>query len=171
MKTLDNLELVARPEGVVEARMDNDLVCRTAPEWDGNGPHPLSLLANHDPEYWAERRRTFSEDWRAAKWAVERDLAAKRGDLYFIRAGNRIKIGRTVNIANRLSKMQADNHEDLCCLLVLRGRGHEEGEWHKRFVGDRIRGEWFRATPDLGAAIAWLREEQALAQKDISPCR
>lgn len=112
--------------------------------------------------YFAELSKTFCEDWKAAEEAAEAERIAKKGDLYFIRAGCRaVKIGRTVNIVNRLGKMQADNHEELDCLLVLRGQGHLEADWHRRFKGFHIRGEWFRWTPELHAAIVDARNEQS----------
>lgn len=132
--------------------MNNTLVCRTSAEWDGKSPHPLSLLANHDPEYWSARRATFCEDWAEAERAV-----AALDHLYFIQAGNAVKIGRTCKLENRITSMQVDNHEQLNCLLVLRGRGHEEKEWHRRYSRQNIRGEWYRLTPTLKKEIEALQ--------------
>lgn len=115
-------------------------------------PHPLSLKGNYDPAYWAARRATFCEDWAEAERAV-----AALDDLYFIRAGNAVKIGRTRKIWPRLASMQVGNHEQLNCLLVLRGRGQEEKEWHSRFHRHHIRGEWYRWNPKLAKEIAALQ--------------
>lgn len=101
----------------------------------------------------------FPEQWKLCKEEVARDRLARLGDLYFIRAANAVKIGHTVNIVNRLGKMQADNHEELDCILLLRGRGHEEPQWHERFTHCHIRGEWFRWTADLEAAVRAARDE------------
>ena len=68
----------------------------------------------------------FPERWELCRQLVERDRLAAKGDLYFIRAGRCVKIGHTINVVNRLAKMQADNHEKLDCLVILRGRGHED---------------------------------------------
>jgi hypothetical protein len=113
----------------------------------------------------ARLRKTFCEDWKEAEESLKRERARK-GDLYFIRAGSAVKIGRTINVVNRLAKMQADNHEELDCVLVLRGRGHEEPEWHKRFRSAHIRGEWFRWTEPLEGAVMVARElQRQCAQK------
>lgn len=100
----------------------------------------------------------FPTLWKQCEEAVAAERRAAKGDLYFIRAGDAVKIGRTIDIVNRLGKMQADNHEKLDCLLLLRGQGHVEAEWHKRFERQRIRGEWFRWTSELHAAIIDARE-------------
>lgn len=148
----DILPLVARPKEVQETAMDKDLVCRTVADWDGKSPHPLSILANHDPAYWRERRRTFVEDWKAAEEAVK-----ALDHLYFIQAGNAVKIGRTRNLVPRLSTIQVGNHEYLNCLLVLRSRGYEEKEWHRRYSRQHIRGEWYRLSPTLKKEIEALQ--------------
>jgi hypothetical protein len=99
----------------------------------------------HEPRTNAEQSETgddfrvsfespdFREQWKLCKEEVARERLARKGDLYFIRAGNAVKIGHTINIVNRLGKMQADNHEELDCVLVLRGRGCDEAQWHEAF--------------------------------------
>jgi hypothetical protein len=111
------------------------------------------------------RRKPFEVLWKEAAEAVERERLARKGDLYFIRAGSAVKIGHTINIVNRLGKMQADNHEELDCILLLRGRGHEEPQWHKQFRHCHIRGEWFRWTDDLERAVLDARAANAGAQR------
>ena len=108
---------------------------------------------------WSACRSSFSADWRAAGEALAAERLARKGDLYFIRAGHAVKIGHTTNIAKRLLKMQVDNHEPVDCLVLLRGCGHEERRWHEMFAADRIRGEWFKWTPALQAEVERLRAE------------
>lgn len=77
-------------------------------------------------------------------------------DLYFVKAGMGcapIKIGRSVNVWNRLGKMQADNHEELNCMVRLVGRGFEELAWHAAFSEHWIRGEWYRWSLELDEAM------------------
>jgi hypothetical protein len=105
-------------------------------------------------ELFAQFRETFVEDWKAAEVAVARDRLIRKGDLYFIRCGDAVKIGRTTNIVQRLANMQVNNPHEIDCLLLLKGQGKEEGRWHKRFKHHRVRGEWFRWAPDLEAARA-----------------
>jgi hypothetical protein len=84
-------------------------------------------------------------------------------DLYFVRAGDALKIGRTTNIAARLAKMQVDNHEELNCLLLARGQGLAERAWHRHLRAHRIRGEWFRWTPEIEAIMQQLLFERRLS--------
>ena len=121
-------------------------------------PHPFMApeLPVGSPERTAlfkDLRRTFREDWREAEEAV-----AAKGDLYFIRCGEAVKIGRTSNISQRLANMQVNSPEEMDCLLLLRGRGAEESAWQGQFKADRIRGEWFKLSPALEQAIKDERE-------------
>lgn len=76
--------------------------------------------------------------------------------IYVVRAGEHgpVKIGFTKDVASRLVKMQADNHERLTILGVFTGGAAEELALHRRFAGHRLRGEWFSFSPamlgDLG---------------------
>jgi len=125
-------------------------------------PH-LPIGSPERAAFFRESRRTFSEDWEAAERAVVREAMIAKGDLYFVRAGDAVKIGHTANIVNRLGKMQADNHEKLDCLVLLRGRGHEEKRWHKDFAATHIRGEWFLWSPELERAMK-------TAAASLAPC-
>lgn len=78
-------------------------------------------------------------------------------DLYFIRAGDAVKIGRASDVWKRLANMQANNHLELNCICRLSGRGHEERGWQSYFKTHHIRGEWFQWTPALAAAIELAR--------------
>lgn len=99
----------------------------------------------------AEQSET-GDDFRVSYESVNR-----RDDLYFVRAGDALKIGRTINIVNRLGKMQADSHEEVDCLLLLRGLGYQEATWHRAFADERIRGEWFTWSPEVEKAFQCLR--------------
>jgi hypothetical protein len=74
-------------------------------------------------------------------------------DLYFIRAGDAVKIGHAADVFKRMVNMQANNHLELDCICRLRGRGHEERSWHSFFRANHIRGEWFEWTPAMQRAI------------------
>lgn len=115
--------------------------------------------------FFKETRRTFAEDWKVAELAVAREREIAKGDLYFIQCGDAVKIGRTTNIVNRLGNMQVNSPHEINCLLLLKGRGREERDWHQRFAGERIRGEWFRLSPDLERTIA--EERQANMPKSL----
>jgi hypothetical protein len=115
-------------------------------------PH-LPIGSPERSAFFREVRRTFAEDWKAAEEAERQERVTKAGDLYFIRAGDAVKIGRTTNIVKRLHNMQTNNHEEIDCLLLLKGRGWQEDEWHKRFRAMKLRGEWYRWCAQIEAAI------------------
>jgi hypothetical protein len=82
-------------------------------------PH-LPIGSPERSAFFREVRRTFAEDWKAAEEAERQERITKAGDLYFIRAGDAVKIGRTTNIVKRLHNMQTNNHEEIDCLLLLK---------------------------------------------------
>lgn len=104
----------------------------------------------------------FCENWKAAEASAALERNNSLGDLYFIRAGDAVKIGRSVNLTTRMKKMQVDNPEKLDCVLVLKGCGPEEGKWHKTFAADHIRGEWFRFSPSIQNEVERLSSDWRL---------
>jgi hypothetical protein len=75
-------------------------------------------------------------------------------DLYFIRKGDNVKIGRAKDPANRLKALQTGCPEKLELAEVLDGRGYEERVWHKAFANERLHGEWFLMSRQLSKAIS-----------------
>lgn len=109
----------------------------------------LPLGSPERAEVFKELRKTFREDWMAAEKAWPDERRHKLGDLYFVAAGNAVKIGRTKNMAQRMRHIQAHNHEKAECLLLLEGQGWREREYHKLFADFRVNGEWFRRCPEI----------------------
>lgn len=69
------------------------------------------------------------------------------GLVYFVRDGGRgpIKIGKTSDLASRVSGLQTGNPRLLELMLTIRGYTELEEYFHKRFAKFRIRAsEWFR---------------------------
>lgn len=68
--------------------------------------------------------------------------------IYMIRAGGHgpVKIGFAEDVARRMTKMQADNHERLSLIRLLEGGLDEEAGLHVRFADHRLHGEWFSFT-------------------------
>ena len=128
---------------------------------------PDSPVAPHLPvgspereALFAELRKTFDEDWKAAEEAVERERRQSFGDLYFVRAGNAVKIGRTTNMETRLRHIQAHNHERVELAVLVEGGGWMERDYHARFRARRLHGEWFERCPEIEAEIARLKPTQ-----------
>lgn len=67
--------------------------------------------------------------------------------IYFIQAGEDgpIKIGRTSSVPQRMANLQVGNPSPLRLLGCI----PEEHEWHARFYGFNVSGEWFEPRPSL----------------------
>jgi hypothetical protein len=81
----------------------------------------------------------------------ERNEAAKSDDgfVYFIEAGDFIKIGYTRSPVARGIKMTTDSPFELKLLHLEDGTFKREKVIHRHFAAIRVRGEWFRKTPEL----------------------
>jgi hypothetical protein len=84
--------------------------------------------------------------------------AAKTGPVvYFIRctATKLVKIGFAKNVADRLANLQCGSAAELLLEMTIPARSvDDERAFHKRFAGNRVRGEWFNLTPgDVRAAL------------------
>lgn len=97
------------------------------------------------------------------------DRPTQGDDLYFIRAGNFVKIGRAADVWKRMTNMQANNPVELDCIGHLRGRGHEERAWQAYFRDFWIRGEWFEWSLHLADAIADAREGKQWWREAMRP--
>lgn len=75
--------------------------------------------------------------------------------IYFIQCdlSRAIKIGWANRVAHRFSNIQVANPNPLRLLGVIPGYDQEESRWHYKFRHLLIRGEWFRAEPELIVAI------------------
>jgi Meiotically up-regulated gene 113 len=73
--------------------------------------------------------------------------------VYFVRAGDRIKIGRAVDPAQRFRGLQVAHPEELSLVLTIPAHAELERAIHARFEHLQERGEWFRLEPDLVAFI------------------
>lgn len=65
------------------------------------------------------------------------------GYVYFLRAGNVVKIGFTTNLRQRWAALRIANPETTFICHFVKGTQRTEREFHKRFSEYRVRGEWF----------------------------
>jgi len=85
-------------------------------------------------------------DWRG----FETIYGPSNGFIYFIRAGDAVKIGFTRgDPRKRVAALQTGNAEHLRLLTYLAGHSDMEVELHDVLREHRIRGEWFRWTPEV----------------------
>lgn len=59
-----------------------------------------------------------------------------------------VKIGFATDVGHRLQTIQTDNHLPLILCYVKRGTLDDEEALMERFAEFRVRGSWFRASPD-----------------------
>lgn len=82
-------------------------------------------------------------------------------DLYFIRSGDAVKIGRSGNVEFRLTRLRMVCPVPLELHAVLPGAGDTEAIWHLAFHDKRMHGEWFVWNRRLERAV-----KAALGGKD-----
>ena len=74
-----------------------------------------------------------------------------------------LKIGVATDIASRIASMRTANSRELVLLGILLDAGpDEERSLHQRWSHIRIRGEWFRDTPELRRFISQTTREMDL---------
>jgi hypothetical protein len=75
--------------------------------------------------------------------------------VYFVSARelDLIKIGYAFNPVARYHSLRTASPVELTLEGAIPGGYEKEGELHKRFASDRMRGEWFRLSADLRAEI------------------
>ena len=88
----------------------------------------------------------------AVRQAPRKRRPAHESLVYFVRNGNRIKIGHTSNLKVRLTQMSAPAGS---VVLTFPGGLPEEKRLHYVFATARVgRSEWFEATPEIEEYIA-----------------
>jgi hypothetical protein len=92
-----------------------------------------------------------------AEEVIERPAPKPRAAIagvYFVRQGDYIKIGVSIDVPARVRGLQTSSPTPLELLAVLPGKEPEEKSLHVRFSHLRASGEWFRAAPELLDYIA-----------------
>jgi len=84
-----------------------------------------------------------------------RRAKAEDAFVYFIECGRGgpIKVGRAVDPEFRLAELQCGNPEELILLAHVSGGEALERRLHRELAEFRIRGEWFKRTPQVAAVI------------------
>lgn len=92
-----------------------------------------------------------------ARQSPSRRIGGREQMVYFIVAGNRVKIGHSVDPAKRLLALHAGLSEPAYVAKTMIGGAAKERELHRKFASLHIHGEWFRCEGEL-AQIAGIRE-------------
>lgn len=120
---------------------------------------PVQLCGHHLREVYAFASDLVTERWDGAvrdyvstlhgtftpPRAVKQPLA---GWVYFIRFGDRVKVGYTTNPDSRLRDLP---HEEV--IGIVPGTRADEQAWHRLLADFHVVGEWFRAEPALLAQL------------------
>lgn len=130
--------------------------------WVENGSDRLPDIPYFDQvyrylveQYAANRANPLGKFLAPAVEAMDRSVAKRDGSrVYFARAGDRIKVGWSKNVATRIAQLQTGNPDPIQLLATTPGGRSLEREVHSRFADARVTGEWFSATPELLAYIA-----------------
>lgn len=88
--------------------------------------------------------------------------------VYFIRNGNYIKIGVSVDPWKRLSSLQTGNPEPLEMLAIMPGSQDVESALHRSFGKHMKRGEWFETNTPLLAFIDIIKQTFPDLQKPFT---
>lgn len=76
-----------------------------------------------------------------------------------------VKIGVSYNPERRLKILQTGNPRPLRIIALIEGGGKAaEADLHKRFANDRMEGEWFQWTPELGKLIDKINDNTPLPE-------
>lgn len=80
--------------------------------------------------------------------------------VYFIRDGQRVKIGHSMDPRARMRALRT--HRDLELLITIPGGPKREAELHRKFAAFKIKGtkEWFRLMPEITRYIAVQRRRK-----------
>jgi hypothetical protein len=125
---------------------------RTVRLWEGDGSP--SAQQREEIESRATRLWLDLQEWLYSR---PRRTRSKRGLIYFVRVGDKVKIGFTNDVHRRLSELQVSSPVKLEPLLILRGSAVMERALHRKFKAQRLNREWFRLD---GPLAAFIRREQ-----------
>lgn len=125
-------------------------------EWE-EAVRGLSLLEE------AERKNAEKNLFMLGKEDQERifRVAPYSTYLYFVYAheGSLIKIGKTDHPKRRLACIRTQSAVPISILAVIRAHERHERMLHDALAKDRVRGEWFRPTPELLGVIERCQDE------------
>lgn len=97
-----------------------------------------NYAACFDPDYKPRPRRKPPARFVNPKEFVGRSCVYFIGDVH-----GPVKIGTTVNLPNRLKKLQTGSPRRLRVLVCTEGDATLEAEYHARFQSSHVHGEWF----------------------------
>lgn len=141
--------------------------------WMARESHPFFPSLKRDFSIERDRRRRWHFQRVANKYLGVSTLSGspalsrlrRHGFVYFVRAGDFIKIGFAVDVQRRIASLQTGSPMPLTLLATTPGTLDSERAYHKRFDELWERGEWFRAVDPLVSFVDGMRTMQAEAPR------
>lgn len=91
--------------------------------------------------------------------------------VYFARSGDRIKIGFTGDLDQRMACLSAMSCQPVTLLTYVPGGREKESHFHRRFAALRLHGEWFVASESMLRFIDHTESlRQAMLQGPVAAC-
>jgi len=141
------------------SRTATDFKPRTVRLWHGEGEpseEDLAGIAAQAEKYTLDLGEWLSGRGRAGGQAFR----MRRGSVYFLRAGERIKIGFATNVARRVRDIRAHLPDEPELVLTMYGSMGLERALHARFASLALRNEWFRLEAPITSFITKLQARQ-----------
>lgn len=96
---------------------------------------------------------------------------AVRGHVYFIQAGDKVKIGFSTRPLDRLKALQTSHPDQLKIIGTMLGLRRLEGHLHDMFRRWHVRGEWFQVCPAITRYIEQNTPEGSVRAKKRNDAR
>lgn len=118
------------------------------------------------------KRKVSAEIDAAIRASVPENILAADSDcgtyVYFMKAGNTVKIGHSKNPRERAKSLQTSRHEQIEILYTVSGGRITERYFHNKFAKCRLHGEWFQYGSRIALFLAGLPyEESAIGAEPI----
>lgn len=78
---------------------------------------------------------------------------SKQSRVYFMQAGELVKIGTTTDLPKRISALRLASPVELKVIATIPGNAKKEAELHKRFAAYRKHGEWFVFSDEIKSFV------------------
>lgn len=126
---------------------------------------PVDLCRNHLIKAYLFVQQELASVGQQTVPVSDRPLLTRddgRACVYYVRFGDRVKIGTSTGLRNRLSGVPHDT-----LLAVEPGSYDVERGRHGQFAQYRIKGEWFQAHDEILRHAAYLREQHSALLAEV----
>jgi len=93
---------------------------------------------------------------------------SKYTNIYFIRCGDHVKIGKADDVGSRFRSIDLMNGSDIELLFSYKALLSEEQRLHKKFKKYRVKGEWFIFHSSIEKYIKQKEKQNESKRDDIS---